>query len=125
MARLVIAQLLLSTTASLALAAGSDDPFTPPVRASATSESTGLPSAAGGLSGVRIGTLPAALIDGTWIRPGQTVRGARLEDVRVDGASLRHPNGRLEHLTLIATSATTAAESGRVWIRFGNSRGQP
>jgi len=88
-------------------ALGPQAPFTPPGAASAAAAAS--PTAAepefGGLSGVRLGTPPQALIDGRWHRLGEPVRGARLGAVSRHGATLLHPDGRREHLWLLPTAS--------------------
>jgi hypothetical protein len=120
-----------------AAATGPRDPFTPPAAsaASAPAATDAAPEAiVSGLTGVRLGSAPAALIDGTWVRPGQPVRGALLGAVRIDGAVLRHPDGRSEHLALFPTPASTGtpaatsvppADTGSVSIRIAQKRGRP
>lgn len=49
-----------------------------------------------GLSGVRLGRQAGAVIDGQWVRKGQTVRGARLVQVQRTRVTLKHPDGHLE-----------------------------
>ena len=91
-----------------AAAMGPHAPFAPPApRAVASTASAATAAeAATGLRGVRLGSAPAALIDGRWITPGQPVRGARLATIRIDGAVLHHAGGRTERLALFPTPAT-------------------
>ena len=57
-------------------------------------------SGSSGLKGIQIGARALALIDGQWVVPGATVRGARLLAVYATAAQLRHPDGRLELIAL-------------------------
>ena len=97
-----IAALVLALAAAPSLALGPTAPFTPPARTAATGDAT--PSAdapvadTGGLTGLRLRNHPMALIDGQWLRIGDTVRGARISAIRADGAWLRHADGRNELL---------------------------
>lgn len=83
-------------------ALGPQAPFAPPAAtsAAATSPIATEPEPTG-LTGVRLGTPPQALIDGRWHRRGEPVRGARLSAVNRRGATLRHPDGRRELLWLL------------------------
>ncbi|MBE7426540.1 MAG: hypothetical protein HS106_10915 [Ideonella sp.] len=83
-------------------ALGPQAPFAPPAAtsAAATSPIATEPEPTG-LTGVRLGTPPQALIDGRWHRLGEPVRGARLSAVNRRGATLRHPDGRRELLWLL------------------------
>jgi hypothetical protein len=129
---LVTRLVVLFAAALLPLAAaatGPRDPFTPPAGAAsapAAADASAEP-AISGLTGVRLGSAPAALIDGSWIRPGQPVRGALLGAVRIDGAVLHHPDGRRERIALFATSASasTPTDTGSVSLRIAHRRGRP
>jgi len=127
----LVTGLLLALLADGSAAVGPNDPFTPPAPAAPAvqaSEAVTAPVVATGLTGVRLGRLPAALIDGEWFSPGQTVRGARLAEVRLDGALLRHADGRIEHIALfpvVAPPADTAGVSIRVAHKLANKRGPP
>ena len=100
----LLASLLLASP--LAQAMGSAAPFTPPkhtaAAASGVAESApAVPDASSaGLAGVRLGKPSAALIDGQWVAPGATVRGAQLTQLNQAGATLRHSDGRLEFMPL-------------------------
>ena len=107
--RRLLAGLLLASpllTPPLAQAMGSAAPFTPPkhTAAAANGVAEGAPAApdagSAGLAGVRLGKPSAALIDGQWVAPGATVRGAQLTQLSVAGATLRHSDGRLEFMPL-------------------------
>lgn len=66
-----------------------------------------------GLAGVRLGRHPGAVIDGSWVRQGQTVRGARLESISRSRVVLRYPDRHTESLDLFtAPLAPTSAGSG-------------
>jgi hypothetical protein len=129
MARVLTPSMLRAALAAAALlhatahAVGPKDPFTPPgrapvvvpdVRGSATST-----AGHSGLTGLRFGRKPQALIDGEWVALGQTVRGARLARLRPQHALLVHPDGREERLSMFpadtpasaAASAASAASS--------------
>lgn len=128
---------LLTTFSTVALALlphwaaamGPDAPFLPPASrstATATAGGTDTAVAASGLRGVRLGSAPAALIDGFWIAPGQPVRGARLAGVRIDAALLRHSDGRTERLALFPPPAATPASDDRGTSNSTDSvQGQP
>lgn len=105
-------------------AMGPDAPFSAPApRATTAAAATEL---AAGLRGVRLGNAPAALIDGQWIAPGQTVRGARLAAVRIDGALLRHPGGRVEQLSLFPPqSASPQADLSNASTTTDSVQGPP
>lgn len=99
-------------------------PFTPPA---APSESTDAPtidpsrsattpeavsaaaptamSGPAGLSGLRLGKTPMALIDGQWWRPGDRPRGALLAAVQPGGAPLRDADSRIEQLAWLGESS--------------------
>lgn len=97
-----------------AAAMGPDAPFTPPASRSTTAAAAAdAVESASGLRGVRLGSSPAALIDGSWVSPGQPVRGARLARIHLDGALLRHADGRTERLALFPAPATPAAAHDR------------
>ena len=123
--------LLVALLASRAAALGPSDPFTPPSPGlQASDAATADLVVATGLTGLRLGRLPAALIDGDWISPGQAVRGARLIAVGLDGALLRHADGRTEHITLFPVSAAPAASASasvsmRVAHKLANKQGPP
>ena len=125
----LVAGLLLALLADRSAAIGPNDPFTPPSPTLQASDSAAAdPVVATGLTGLRLGRLPAALIDGDWISPGQTVRGARLVAVGLDGALLRHADGRTEHITLFPVSAAPAASASvsiRVAHKLANKKGPP
>jgi hypothetical protein len=96
--------ILMLTTAQAGWALGSGAPFAPPRSASAP-EAAAPTDGAGvlsvnGLSGVRLGAAPMALIDGQWWVLGSAPRGARLQAVDSSGVTLRHPDGKLERLML-------------------------
>lgn len=96
--------LLWLATAHSAHALGPDRPFAPPnARLPNTANSDAPPAPAGHLGGLRLGSTPAALIDGRWVPIGGTARGARLKDIQPPYALLQHPNGRLERLALDGT----------------------
>lgn len=108
-----------------AMAMGPDAPFTPPALRAMAANAAAVELAAG-LRGVRLGTAPAALIDGQWVAPGQPVRGARLASVRIDGALLRHPGGRVERLPLFPPQPATQPEDLPVASTTTDSvQGQP
>jgi hypothetical protein len=126
----VLAMLAAALLPQWSAAMGPSDPFTPPSRAVPATDASAMPeaaaAAANGLAGVRLGSAPAALIDGEWIVPGQTVRGARLAAIRIDGALLRHPDGRTERLALFPSPPSTPpGKSGGVSIRVSHKRGLP
>jgi hypothetical protein len=94
-------------------AAGPGDPFSAPaLQARSATGASAADAPAGtdpalnaqprpsGLTGVRIGRHSAALIDDRWIALGQPVGNAVLLRVTIDGATLRHADGRIERLTL-------------------------
>jgi hypothetical protein len=64
-----------------------------------------------GLSGVRLGRQPGAVIDGVWVPKGQTVRGAKLETVLRSRVILRHPDGHTEALDLFPPTGAGAAST--------------
>lgn len=98
----LIASMLLLAGAASAHALGPAAPFAPPRAASvAHAEATAAAEPMAGLTGVRLGAAPQALIDGHWHRSGATVRGAVLQTITRDGITLRHPDGRAERLWLL------------------------
>lgn len=64
-----------------------------------------------GLSGVRLGRQPGAVIDGIWVPKGQTVRGAKLETILRSRVILRHPDGHTEALDLFPPTGAGAAST--------------
>ena len=96
----------------LARALGPNAPFTPPTAGSAVavSEITARKPQPGGLTGLRLGASPQALIDGRWHAIGDSIRGGRLSAVTRRGVTLQHADGRSEQLPLQhAPSVDTAA----------------
>ena len=97
-------------------AIGPQAPFVAPV-VGETSVDTATPvptqdGAEVGLSGVRVGRYPGAIIDGKWVRKGKAVRGARLSSVSRSQVVLKHPDGRQEVLSLYSPSGpTTVAQA--------------
>lgn len=61
-----------------------------------------------GLSAVRLGPKSGAVIDGRWVDQGGQVRGARLEQVRLDEAVLRYPDGHSEIIKMYPSSEVRA-----------------
>jgi len=109
----VVAGLLLANLPAAAL--GPAHPFAPPLAASAAaateaaaSQPAAMLNSGDGLAGVRSGTVPMALIDGQWWPVGGQPRGARLLSINRAGATLRHPDGRVEQLTLLPAAEPTA-----------------
>jgi hypothetical protein len=49
-----------------------------------------------------------ALIDGTWMREGERVRGAQVARIDARGVLLLHANGRRDRLWFAAADALTA-----------------
>lgn len=100
-------------------AVGPQAPFTPPPNAaapvaqaaSAADDADSPPPQ--GLVGLRLGNTPSALIDGTWVRVGDAVRGARLIDVRQGTVRLRHADGQIETLALFADPTAAALNPRR------------
>ena len=94
---------VLAAVPAATLALGPQAPFTPaPERGSAaaaapaaTTPGAALPAT--GLSGVRLGSAPMALIDGHWWPPGSSPRAdLTLVAIRETGVGLRHRDARLE-----------------------------
>lgn len=85
-----------------ALALGPSAPFTPPTAAlSGTSDTTLASPVVQGLSGIKLGRRPQALIDGVWVALGATVRdGAVLTAIDRRSVQMRHADGTLEQLSL-------------------------
>ena len=96
-----------------AIGAGAGDPFNPPpgLRTTPGTAAAGVTDAETtsignqtalvlGLGGLRVGARPAAYIDGEWVGLGAHVRGAKLIAVHLQEAHLRHPDGRVERLSL-------------------------
>lgn len=94
-----------------ALAAGASAPFEPPgagaLRA-ADARSYGVPA----VQGLRTGLAPAVLVDGRWLRVGESLAGGRLIAVGRDGAVFRAADGSRHRLvpTAAAPQAAAAAE---------------
>jgi len=110
MARLVIFAAYLLP--ALAFALGPKDPFAPPGRTSVASAAQVHVAVQGaGLSGVRLGKTPAALIDGEWITLGDSVRGARLTAVRLHEVVLQNADGRIERIAMFPEPASPAASA--------------
>ena len=101
--------------APAALPAPAPTPIAAPLPAGAASD---VESAAAlpGLVGLRLGNAPAALIDGAWVRVGQTVRDARLIEVLPSAVRLRHADGRLETVALFTDSSAAALTPRRVVV---------
>lgn len=119
MARLVTligAAAMLSATLQPAVALGPADPFTPPGRGQLASQAGGQ-APVGALAGVRLGTKPAALIDGEWIALGHSVRGARLAQVRAQAVTLQHVDGRLERLALFPDNPPIPGPEERLVVK--------
>lgn len=111
-------------------AMGPNDPFVAPRvdQARAQLGQGGAPGAAMegdtpvamGLSGVRLGRQAGAVIDGQWVRKGQTVRGARLVQIQRTRVTLQHPDGHQEIIEMfppvggqagaVAAASTEAAK---------------
>lgn len=119
MARNVIRPLVLICAAQLvgglpvAHAMGPQAPFAAPDSAA---PEQGTPDGGAvnvqGLAGVRLGRQAGAVIDGTWVPKGRTVRGATLETVTRNRVTLRYPDGHTESLDLFPpTSAGAGAAS--------------
>jgi hypothetical protein len=124
----LVTGVLLALPAQRSAAIGPNDPFTPPSPTASADDAATAPVAATGLTGVRLGRLPAALIDGEWVSPGQSVRGARLVEVRLDGALLRHADGHTESIALFPVSPAPAEAVGvsiHVAHKPANKRGPP
>lgn len=103
MARALIMALLLTTTSS-ARALGPSAPFLPPAMAASGVVE---PSAAGGvvdssgLTGIKRGRSPGALIDGRWVTQGGMVRdGMVLVAIERHAVQLKHADGTVERLVL-------------------------
>lgn len=86
---------------------GAAAPFQPPAAvlpaAALPADAAGSAAAAAappGLTGIRLGAKPQALIDGRWLASGASVRGARLAVLDADTVQLRHGDGRIEKLSL-------------------------
>lgn len=99
-------------SAATAWAMGPGAPFVPPVAAQAQAqgmeqEAGGAPAGTG-LSGVRLGRHAGAVIDGQWVRRGQTVRGAKLVSIQRTQVSLRHPDGHTEMIEMYPPAGGTA-----------------
>ena len=98
-------------------AIGPRDPFTPPGKEAVVvvppleSLSTVAPPVGAGLTGMRFGARPQALIDGEWVAVGKTVRGARLARLLPQHAVLVHPGGREERLPLFPIEAPSSPAS--------------
>ena len=107
MARLVMVGSLmvcwLFSASQGALALGPGAPFTPPGAPSShntnTVETLAQPDSSG-LTGIKLGRHPQALVDGQWISVGAVHKDAVLVSVGVHDVTLRHANGTIERLTL-------------------------
>jgi hypothetical protein len=98
-----------------ARALGPQQPFTPPSAAPRGADATAAATPSfGGLTGVRLGSSPRALIDGDWIALGQAVRDGRLVGVSVDAAVLRLADGRTEHLLLFPAAAAASTPDASI-----------
>ncbi len=106
-----------------AAALGPAQPFTPPAAVPPAAASPGTDAAveAGtptdsaepvptGLTGVRLGSSPRALIDGQWVALGATARQGRLVQVRAHEAVLRLPGGALERLAMFPAAPSPAGQ---------------
>ena len=115
-----VAALVVVPASPPAAGGGAGDPFTPPQRlraaGPAAADEARLASegtASHGLGGLRVGARPAALIDGAWIAQGARVRGASLVAVGLQEAHLRHPDGRVERLSLSPDVQRTTRPAAR------------
>lgn len=110
-ASVALLALLAGAPGGNAWSMGAGAPFTPPKARQAAAAPAAGAAASGaalandaepvsGLNGLRNGARELALIDGAWVAPGATVRGARLVAVLPTAAQLRHPDGRLELVPL-------------------------
>jgi hypothetical protein len=121
MARLVMlirmVAMLSSATLQPAFAIGPTDPFTPPGRSHAVASQDKTQATMGALAGVRLGTRPAALIDGEWIALGQSVHGARLVGVRMQDITLQHADGRIERLALFPDTKPAREPEERLIVK--------
>jgi hypothetical protein len=109
--------MLASATVQPALALGPADPFRPPGPSLAVALQDKTQVANGALAGVRLGTKPAALVDGEWIALGQTVRGMRLLSVRMHDITLQHADGRIERLALFADTKPAREPEERLVVK--------
>jgi hypothetical protein len=108
---LLAAVLGASLAARPAAALGPDQPFTPPAAArqntgagapteAPAEAATASAPPASGLTGVRLGSSPRALIDGEWVALGAPAREGRLVAVRAHEVVLRLAGGGHERLAL-------------------------
>jgi hypothetical protein len=100
-------------------AMGPQAPFVPPNHAvvlASAADPNAQALASRGLSAVRLGSRPQALIDGLWVGPGQPVRGGLLLRLTPNHVVLQMPDGRTEHLPLFTPPpeqpASAAAGAG-------------
>lgn len=104
-----------------AAALGPSQPFAPPAAVSPAAASPGSTVQAGtpsdtaesvptGLTGVRLGSSPRALIDGQWVALGAPARQGRLVQVRAHEAVLRLPGGALERLAMFPEAPSPAGQ---------------
>lgn len=96
---------MLSTTTSSAWALGPSAPFLPPAMAAsgtgAPSVAEGVAFGASGLTGIKRGRSPSALIDGLWVTQGGMVRdGVVLLAIERHAVQLKHADGTVERLVL-------------------------
>ncbi|MDI1259089.1 hypothetical protein [Aquabacterium sp.] len=105
MAKLVCLAMLSTTSSAWAL--GPSAPFLPPAMA-ASGTGTGAPLVTegvafgvGGLTGIKRGRSPSALIDGRWVTQGDMVRdGVVLVAIERHAVQLKHADGTVERLVL-------------------------
>jgi len=92
-----------------AAALGPAQPFQPPSPAQGHAAEAQPQTA--GLTGVRLGTAPAALIDGTWVALGASARGARVAEVHPRHVLLRYPDRRAVRLAMAEDRARPPADT--------------
>ncbi len=95
--------LLVATGCQAAWALGPMAPFTPPAPTQAASEAAPALEQINsvGLTGIKLGRQPHALIDGSWVTQGAKVReDAVLIAIERYAVRLKHPDGKVERLSL-------------------------